>query len=125
MCDNISGLKPLLVSLSLRTNVYQITFYCSKSVLTERRSDVCEIQFKIHVVMIVACEQALWGTLTVGRKKEGELRTTSLEFEYLHRKSLCEMLIVGDDISNNVVTLNWLVFFNESLFTFALISASC
>ena len=34
------------------------------------------------------------------------------------------MLIVGDDISNNVVTLNWLVFFNESLFTFALISAS-
>ena len=104
--------------------MYQIAFYCSKSVLTERRSDVCEIQFKIHVVMIVACEQALWGTLTVGRKKEGELRTTSLEFEYLHRKSLCEMLIVGDDISNNVVTLNWLVFFNESLFTFALISAS-
>ena len=34
------------------------------------------------------------------------------------------MLIVGDDISNNVVTLNWLMFFNESLFTFALISAS-
>ena len=124
MCDNISGLKPLLVSLSLRTNVYQITFYCSKSVLTERRSDVCEIQFKIHVIMIVACEQALWGILTAGRKKEGELRTTSLEFEYLHRKSLCEMLIVGDDISNNVITLNWLVFFNESLFTFALISAS-
>ena len=104
--------------------MYQITLYCSKSVLTERRSDVCEIQFKIHVIMIVACEQALWGTLTAGREKEGELRTTSLEFEYLHRKSLCEMLIVGDDISNNVVTLNWLVFFNESLFTFALISAS-
>ena len=34
------------------------------------------------------------------------------------------MLIVGDDISNDVVTLNWLVFSNESLFTFALISAS-
>ena len=104
--------------------MYQITLYCSKSVLTERRSDVCEIQFTIHVIMIVACEQALWGTLTAGREKEGELRTTSLEFEYLHRKSLCEMLIVGDDISNNVVTVNWLVFFNESLFTFALISAS-
>ena len=104
--------------------MYQITFYCSKSEMTERRSDVCEIQFKIHVIMIVACEQALRGTLMAGRKKEGELQTTSLEFEYLHRKSLCEMLIVGDDISNNVVTLNWLVFFNESLFTFALISAS-
>ena len=74
--------------------------------------------------MIVACEQALWGTLTTGREKEGELGTTSLEFEYLHRKSRCEMLIVGDDTSNNVITLNWLVFFNESLFTFALISAS-
>ena len=29
----------------------------------------------------------------------------SLEFEYLHRKSLCEMLIGGDDISNDVITL--------------------
>ena len=56
--------------------------------MTECRSDVCEIQFKIHVIMIVACEQALWGTLTVGREKEGELGTTSLEFEYLQRKSL-------------------------------------
>jgi len=29
----------------------------------------------------------------------------SLEFEYLHRKSRCEMLIGGDDISNDAVTL--------------------
>ena len=29
----------------------------------------------------------------------------SLEFEYLHRKSRCEMLICGDDISNDVITL--------------------
>ena len=29
----------------------------------------------------------------------------SLEFEYLHRKSRCEMLIAGDDISNDVTTL--------------------
>ena len=36
---------------------------------------------------------------------EGELATTSLEFEYLHGKSQCEMLIGGDDISNNVITL--------------------
>ena len=41
---------------------------------------------------------ALW-------QKEGELATTSLEFEYLHRKSRCEMLIGGDDISNDVITL--------------------
>ena len=29
----------------------------------------------------------------------------SLEFEYLHKKSPCEMLIVGDDISNDIITL--------------------
>ena len=34
-------------------------------------------------------EQALRGILAVGREKEGNLATTSLEFEYLHRKSRC------------------------------------
>ena len=43
--------------------------------------------------------------LGAGREKEGELATTSLEFEYLHRKSRCEMLIGGNDISNDVITL--------------------
>ena len=50
-------------------------------------------------------KQVLRGNLAAGRKKEGELATTSLEFEYLHRKSRCEMLISGDDISNDVITL--------------------
>ena len=36
---------------------------------------------------------------------EGELATTSLEFEYLHGKSQCEKMIGGDDISNDVITL--------------------
>ena len=40
-----------------------------------------------------------------GREKEGELATTSLEFEHLHRKSRCPMLIGEDDISNDVITL--------------------
>jgi len=52
----------------------------------------------------LACEQALRGALAAGREKEGELATTSLEFEYLHRKSRCEMLSGGDDISNDVST---------------------
>ena len=55
-----------------------------------------------------ACSQ---GALAAGREKEGELATTSLEFECLHRKSWCEMLIGGDDNSNGVRTLamlcNW------------------
>ena len=50
-------------------------------------------------------------------RKEGELATTSLEFEYLLRESRCEMLIGGDDISNDVITC-------RCLFTFPLVSAS-
>ena len=53
----------------------------------------------------LACEQALRGALVAGQKKERELATTSPEFEYLHRKSRCEMLIGGDDISNDATTL--------------------
>ena len=52
-----------------------------------------------------ACEQAPRDALAVRPEKEGQLPTTSLEFEYLHRKSRCEMLIDGDDISNDVITL--------------------
>ena len=50
-------------------------------------------------------EQALWGALAVGREKERELASTSLEFEYLHQKSRWEMLIGGDDISSDVINL--------------------
>ena len=53
----------------------------------------------------VACEQAVLSALAAGQEKEGELATRSQEFEYLHRKSRCEMLIGGDDISNDVITL--------------------
>ena len=47
------------------------------------------------------------GALAAGREKEGGLATTgtSLEFEYLHRKRGCQMLIGADDISNDVITL--------------------
>ena len=53
----------------------------------------------------MACTQALRGALTAEQEKEGELATMSLEFEYLHRKSRCKMLIGGDDISNDAITL--------------------
>ena len=46
-----------------------------------------------------ACEQALRGALLRGREK-----ATSLQFEYLHQNR-CEMLIGGDDIGNDVITL--------------------
>ena len=54
----------------------------------------------------MACELALRGALEAGREKEGELATMPLEFEYLHKKSRCELLIGGDDISNDVITLD-------------------
>ena len=59
----------------------------------------------LEVNRAIACEQALRGALVAGREKEGDLATTSLEFGYLHRKSRSEMLIGGDDISNDVIPL--------------------
>ena len=66
---------------------------------------------------VIAFEQALRGTLVAWREKEGELATTSLEFEYLHRKSRCEMLIGGDVFSNDIIThvACFHVFFNVCL----------
>ena len=60
----------------------------------------------LHFITLrLASKQALQGALVAGREKEGELVTTSLESEYLHRKSLYEMLIGRDDISNYDITL--------------------
>ena len=42
-----------------------------------------------------------------GRNKEGKLATTSLEFKYLRLKSRCDLLIGGDGLSNDVITLGW------------------
>ena len=54
----------------------------------------------------IAYEQPHRGALSAGREKERELATTTLEFEYLHRKSRCEMLIGGDDVSNDGITFD-------------------
>ena len=48
----------------------------------------------------------------------------SLEFEYLHRKSWCEMLIDGDDITNDNHYPSLAHVF-QCLFTFTLISPLC
>ena len=37
---------------------------------------------RVDCTMFIACEQALWGALAVGREKEGELATPSLEYEF-------------------------------------------
>ena len=61
--------------------------------------------------------------VAVGREKEGKLATTALEFEYLHQKSQCKMLIGRDDINNDVITLG--TCFSMFFFMFTLVSASC
>ena len=48
-----------------------------------------------------------------GREKEGELATRSPEFEYLHRKRRCEMLIGRDDSSAAIYL--WLLFLSVCL----------
>ena len=75
----------------------------------------------------LVCEQALRGALAVGMEKEGELVTTSLEFEYLHQKSRCQMLIGGDDVSNDVITLGTcfsMFVYIRTRFRFALIGGN-
>ena len=69
---------------------------------------------------MAACEQAFQGALATGLEKEGELETTSLKFEYLHRKSQCEMLIGGDDISTTSLPLACVF---KCFFTLVLVSA--
>ena len=65
----------------------------------DKRKMFIEVDFKSKVFL--AFEQALRGAL----EEEGELTTTSLEVEYLHRESRCEVLIGRDDINNDVITL--------------------
>ena len=77
---------------------------------------------------MVACEQALLGALAAGQEKERELATITLEFEFLHRKSHCKMLIGGDDISNDIITLGTcfsMIFFHiRAHFRFALMGGN-
>ena len=54
---------------------------------------------------MVACEQALWGTLAAGHEKEGQRATRSPEFANLQQKRLCEMQNGRDDNSNAIITL--------------------
>ena len=53
---------------------------------------------------MVACEQALRGTLVAGHEKEGQLATRSPEFANLQQKCLCEMLNGRDDNSDAIIT---------------------
>ena len=72
------------------------------------------------IINMVACEQALLGALAAGREKEWELATISLEFEFLHWKGQCEMLIGRDNFSKDNYHYPWQVFFNVFSHSFPL-----
>ena len=60
------------------------------------------------------------GKLSGGLWRQSRKRKESLELHLGNlniciEKSRCEMLIVGDDISNDVITLNWHLCFNVCL----------
>ena len=90
--------------LLFKWTLSSITSRCSENepALETRPDRVAAIT---NIVFCLAYEQALRSTLAVGREKEGDLTTTSLEFDYLHRKKRREMLFSGDDTSNGVITL--------------------
>ena len=44
------------------------------------------VSYHLQSLSSLACEQALGRPLAVGWEKEGELATTSLEFDNLHQK---------------------------------------
>ena len=69
---------------------------CDTTYRTSLRDNNCGLR--------IAYEQARVA-LAARREKEGELATTFLEFEYLHRKSRCQRVTGGDDISSDVITL--------------------
>ena len=57
----------------------------SQKILVQLQSLTLEtptVEFLANELKRLACEQALRGTLVVGWEKEGELATTSLEFEF-------------------------------------------
>ena len=71
------------------------------------------VSYHLEGLSSLACEQALWGPLEVGWEKEGELATTSLEFDHLHR--------------NDVITLGMcfsMLVYTHALFCFMLIGGN-
>ena len=85
------------------------------------------VSYHLQGLSSLVCEQALRGPLAVGWEKDGELATTSLEFDYLHPKSQCEMLIGIDDISNDVITLGMyfsMLVYSRSHFCFTLMGGN-
>ena len=96
--------SPLPLTMKL-TALWDNHSDCQSSMVLSYVSCVCTYVWA--AVKGLAREQAIRGALAAGREREGELATTSLEFimNIYIKKSRCRLLIGGDDISNDVITL--------------------
>ena len=114
-------------SLLVESHNASRTSFCFLLDRVEEKEALPESHHAFEAATALACEQALRCALAAGREKEGELATKSLEFEYLHRKSRCEMLIGGDDTSNDVITFGMcfsMFVYIRARFRFALIGGN-
>ena len=88
---------------------------------------ILPLHCKLLVLRVVSVRASFPGGSGGRAGKEGELATSSLEFEYLHRKTRCEMPIGGGDIGNDVITLGScfsMFVYIRARFCFALISGN-
>ena len=122
------GQANLFINVTHLNHLFHHRSYLFSPLFMRRRTkDRPILYLKRNVLLITsntACDQALRGPLVAGREKEEEFPTTSVEFKYLHRNRRCEILIGGDDISNDVITLGtcFSMFVNiRPFFRFALI----
>ena len=70
-------------SMEIRVSMSEELFEsCLQDVLKEISSKRGSFTFRVCGTKSITCEQALRGDLAAGRQKEGELATTSLEFEF-------------------------------------------
>ena len=70
-------------SMEIRVSMAEELFEsCLQEVLKVISSKRVSFTFRVCGTKSITCEQALRGALAAGREKEGELATTSLEFEF-------------------------------------------
>ena len=78
-------------TLASRSDTKQARLKCSSKFNICRKKILLSVSIKLGQCFIskgvIACHQALWGTLAAGREKEGECASMSPEFEYLCQKS--------------------------------------
>ena len=118
--QTMGNTDPFELKYGTSTRLFHVAFVCfvnqlsflREQLLIKEANDKCISKLIVMIVFVQKlspCDLRIFDSssqqdfglpkLASGQEEEGELATMSLEFENLHRKSQCEMLIGGDDIS--------------------------